>query len=420
MSNESLLSSVLFQLIIMIAAARSMHWVFRRFGQPGVIGEIVAGLLLGPSMFGHFFPEISSEIFAPSSGPTIFILSQIGLTLLMFQIGSDFEFSFLRKRRNRGTVSWIAVASISVPFVLGLLFGGVSHAALAADTDPVSYALFCGVAVAITAVPILGRILRQFGLTDSMVGVVAITAAAVNDVVGWVLLGCISSYVAAKISTLFVVTSVGSILMLGLVLWFILRPAVSRLLVILPVQEGYMSPNLLCIVLCLIFALGFLTFYIGIFTIFGGFAAGLLFFSHKSFTMAWRRQVSPLVLVLFLPIFFAATGLRTNVLGLSAADFGWLVLVLLISIGGKMVPVYLVSRASGLDHWQAAILGTLMNTRALMELIVLNVGYSLHVIPQNVFTMFVIMAVVTTVMTGPLLTFLLPQIGHRIAQQADA
>ena len=420
MHNDSLVSSILIQLIVMIAAARGMNWVFKRAGQPGVIGEIVAGLLLGPSLFGYFFPELSHTLFAPSSAQAVFILSQIGLTLLMFQIGSDFEFTHLRSRHNSTAVGFITLASVSVPFVLGLSFGVVSHGALAADIDVVSYALFCGVAVAITAVPILGRILCQFGLTDAPVGVMAITAAAANDVIGWVMLACISTYVGAGLSVTFVLTAVGSILVLALVLWFLLRPAVTRLLAIFPIEDGKLPPSLLCVVLCLIFALGITTYNIGIFVIFGGFAAGLLFFPHKQFTAAWQSQISPFVLVFFLPIFFTATGLRTNLLGLSMQDFGWLALVLLISVGGKIFPVYFASRASGLGHWEAAVVGSLMNTRALMELIVLNVGYTLKVIPQNVFTMFVIMAVVTTVMTGPLLSFLLPRMGHRVAQLAEA
>jgi len=420
MHNESLVSAILIQLIIMIAAARGMHWVFKRAGQPGVIGEIVAGLMLGPSLLGHFFPESSIAVFAPSSAQTIFILSQIGLTLLMFQIGSDFEFGHLKSRTYSGAVGWITLASLSVPFLLGLSFGAVSHASLAASIDPISYSLFCGVAVAITAVPIMGRILRQFGLTDTPVGVMAITAAAMNDVVGWVLLACISTYVGSSLSASFVITTIGSILVLAVVLFFVLRPAVTRLLDIFPVVDGKLPSSLLCVVLCLIFTLGIITYKIHIFVIFGGFAAGLLFFQHKQFTAAWHNQISPLVLVFFLPIFFTATGLRTNILGLSFADFGWLALVLLISIGGKVFPVYFASRVSGLGHWESAVLGSLMNTRALMELIVLNVGFSLGVIPQNVFTMFVIMAVVTTVMTGPLLSFLLPRMGHRVTQLVEA
>ena len=163
------------------------------------------------------------------------------------------------------------------------------------------------------------------------------------------------------------------------------------------------------------------TYSIGIFTIFGGFAAGLLFHRHTAFVQAWRRQVGQFVLVFFLPVFFTFTGLRTNVLGLSlTGDMGWLALVLAAAILGKVIPVYVAGRACGFGHWGAATLGALMNTRALMELIVLNVGYDLGLIPQKVFTMLVIMAVVTTIMTGPLLHVLLPRMGHFARRLVEA
>jgi Kef-type K+ transport system membrane component KefB len=196
-----MLFSILVQLILMIGAARLLNIAFRKMGQPGVIGEIVAGLLLGPSLFGHFFPEFSIDLFGAKAATPIVILSQIGLILLMFQIGSEFQFGHLRTPRNRRAMAVISVASITVPFGLGFAIGQVSHSVLAPGIDPLIYSLFTGVAMAITAVPVLGRILREFGLTKDEMGVVAISAAAVNDVVGWVMLACISAYAAAQFST---------------------------------------------------------------------------------------------------------------------------------------------------------------------------------------------------------------------------
>jgi Kef-type K+ transport system membrane component KefB len=176
------------------------------------------------------------------------------------------------------------------------------------------------------------------------------------------------------------------------------------------VEDNALPPNLMATVLCLILVLGLATSSIGIFTIFGGFAAGLLFHRHTAFIQAWRGQVGQFVLVFFLPVFFTYTGLRTNLLGLTRlSDIGWLGLIMAISVIGKIIPVYGASRASGFRHWQSAALGSLMNTRALMELIVLNIGYDLGVLPHNVFTMLVVMAVVTTLMTGPLLHWILPR-----------
>ncbi|HVJ54211.1 MAG TPA: cation:proton antiporter [Aliidongia sp.] len=419
--TEQLLFSVLLQLIVMIGAARLMSTVFRRLRQPGVIGEIVAGLLLGPSLFGHFFPDQSKALFGATASPAISIISQIGLCLLMFQIGADFEFGHLKAKRNRRSAILVALVSVFVPFTLGLLIGRTSAATLAPSTDPLTYSLFCGVALAITAVPILGRILREFGLTRTELGVVAISAAAVNDVIGWVMLAGVSAYATARFTLAQMGMQIGGIILLIILLLVVLRPLAEWLVRQFPVRDSQLAPNLMAIVLCVIFALGISTYELGIFTIFGGFAAGLLFHRQTAFVEAWQRQVGQFVLVFFLPVFFTFTGLRTNILGLTtAAELGWLGIILAAAILGKIVPVYVAGRLGGFAHDEAMILGSLMNTRALMELIVLNIGYDLGFVPAGAFTMLVIMAVVTTIMTGPLLKILLPRSGHRIPVGVEA
>ena len=419
-TTEALLFGVLVQLIIMIGAARAMNLVFRRLGQPGVVGEIVAGLMLGPSLLGHFFPHLSLALFGAKPLPPITVLSQLGLTLLMFQIGMDFEFSHLRSSRNARGVTLIAVASIAVPFLLGLALGQASAATLAPGIDPFLYSLFLGNALAITALPILGRILSQFGLNRDPIGVVAIAAAAVNDVVGWLLLAAISALATAAFSPAAFAFQVGGVVVLAGLAKLVLAPAVARVVARFPNSDGGLDPTLMALALCLIFTLAIATFKLGIFAIFGGFLAGLVFHPHNAFVAAWRAQVGQFVLVFFLPIFFTFTGLRTNLLGLGLDDVGWLALILALAIGGKIVPVYVAARVAGFSAQQSAILGSLMNTRALMELIVLNIGYDLGFLPQNVFTMLVVMAVVTTVMTGPLLARLLPRIGHVIPRGIEA
>jgi Kef-type K+ transport system membrane component KefB len=420
-ATESLLFWVLLQLIAMILAARAGNTLARRLGQPGVVGEIVAGLLLGPSLFGHVFPAASLALFGAKASAPITILSQIGLVLLMFQIGSDFEFGRLARVKNRNATFAIAAASICVPFALGFGIGEWSAPLLAHGIDPLAYSLFFGVGLAITAVPVLGRILRAFDLAQTETGVVAISAAAMNDAVGWLLLAGISAYAAARFSPAHLGLQTAGLLALLAVAWWGGRPLAKQLLAAYPLREGELSPNLIAIVFCLVFAAGICTYELGIFTIFGGFLAGLLFHAHKDFVAAWRRQVGQFVLVFFLPVFFTYTGLHTNVLGLSgAADWEWLALIVAAATLGKIVPVYAAARLSGIAAGEAAILGALMNTRGLMELIVLNVGYDLGFVPQTVFTMLVIMAVVTTLMAGPLLRMLLPRVGHTIPAGVDA
>lgn len=420
--TEELLFSVLIQLAIMIGAARLINLLFRKLGQPGVIGEIVAGLMLGPSLLGHFAPEFSTHIFGDKPSAPIVILSQIGLILLMFQIGTNFEFNRLKERRAQRGLLPIALASITVPFGLGVWIGYLSASVFAPDTPVLVYSLFCGVAVAITAVPVLGRILHEYGLNRHELGVLGISAAAINDVAGWLMLAMVAALATASFKPQQAALQVGGVFAFGAVCFFILRPAAHRLLKSFPLKEhGEIPPSLIAILLIFVFIMGMCTFKLGIFSIFGGFAAGLLFHQEPRFVEAWRRQVGAFVLVFFLPIFFTFTGLRTNMLGLNTwTDLGWLLVILAASTVGKIVPVYLAARFSGYNTKESLLLGSLMNARALMELIVLNIGFELGYIPQKIFTMLVIMAVLTALMTGPFLKVLMPRLGLHIPRNVEA
>lgn len=419
--TETLLLSILIQLIVMIGAARLMNLLFRRCGQPGVIGEIVAGLLLGPSLFGHFCPGISAAIFGAKPAPSINILSQIGLILLMFQIGMSFEFGQLREARARRALAPIAAVSVLVPLALGIWLGHLSAPVFAGSIAVPVYALFCGVAMAITAVPVLGRILAGYGLIRHELGVLAISAAAINDVAGWLLLAAVSAIATATFAPGRTALQLAGVAGFSLICFFLLRPAAKRLLKIFPLSQGDVPPTLMAIILIAVFLLGICTFKLGIFSIFGGFVGGLLVHHDRAFTAAWRRQVGSFVVVFFLPVFFTYTGLHTNLLGLtSGTDWLWLLIFVTVSIVGKIVPVMLVSRMAGYSTSAALLLGVLMNTRALMELIVLNIGLETGFLPQKIFTILVIMAVVTTVITGPLLKALIPQLGIVMARQVEA
>jgi Kef-type K+ transport system membrane component KefB len=419
--TESVLFSVLLQLIIIVLAARCANELSRRMGQPGAVGEIVAGLLLGPSLLGYVLPGLSQFLFKSSAAAPIAVISQIGLILLMFQVGSDFEFSHLKNARNRKMAISIATVSIATPLLCGILIGYVAAPILAPNIDSFTFSLFVGVALAITAVPILGRILREYGLTRTEVGVITISAAALNDVVGWVLLAGTAAYASAHFSAQSTALQIGSIFTFAIALWFGGPPLVNWLLQKFPVSDGRISSNLMAATIALLFALGICTYLMGIFSIFGGFAAGLLFHREHEFVEAWRRQIGHFVLVFFLPVFFTYTGLRTNVLGLTtSSEWMWLSLILVVAVLAKIFPVYAAARLSGFSQAESSVMGALMNTRALMELIVLNIGFDLGFIPPPVFTMLVIMAVTTTVMTAPLLRILLPRTGHVIPLGVEA
>jgi len=419
--TETLLLSILIQLIVMIGAARLMNLLFRRCGQPGVIGEIVAGLLLGPSLLGHFFPSVSTAVFGPKPAPAIVILSQIGLILLMFQIGMGFEFGQLRETRARRALVPLAAVSVLVPLGLGIWLGHISAPAYAGKIPVSVYALFCGVAVAITAVPILGRILTGYGLARHELGVLAISAAALNDVAGWLLLTVVAAIATATFAPSQTLLRLAGVFAFALICVSLLRPAAKYLLRALPARDGEVPPTLMSIILVAVFALGMCTYKLGIFGIFGGFVGGLLLHHDQEFSAAWRRQVGGFVLVFFLPIFFTYTGLHTNLLGLtSGTDWLWALIFLIVSTFAKIIPITLVSRLAGYSTHAALLLGVLMNTRALMELIVLNVGLETGFLPQKIFTMLVIMAVATTLMAGPALKFLIPRLGLTIPRDIEA
>jgi Kef-type K+ transport system membrane component KefB len=419
--TEATLVAVLVQLIVIVLCARLAGSAAIWLRQPRAVGEIVAGLLLGPSFFGLLMPGAFAAVFTSDAAAPMTVLSQIGLILLMFQIGSDFEFNLLGAAENRRAALFVAVASLFGPLFAGFCLGRLSAPLLAPDSDPFVYSLFVAVALAITAVPILGRILREYALTHHTVGVIAISAAAVNDVVGWLLLAGVTAYATAAFSPAGLGVQIGGLAVLVLALRVAGQPAVAWLLRRFPVEDDRLPSPLMAIVLALIFAAGICTQKLGIFTIFGGFLLGLLFHRQRGFVEAWRRQVGGFVLVFFLPVFFTYTGLRTSVLGLgSIHEWAWCAAFFLAAVISKVIPVYLGGRAAGLQGRQSLILGVLMNTRALMELIVLNIGLSLGFIPPDVFTMLVIMAVGTTIMTGPLLRLLLPRAGYEVRRVVEA
>lgn len=418
---ETTLFYVLLQLIVIIIAARVAGHIARHFGQPRAVGEIVAGLILGPSLFGLLFPEVYHVVFESVPTTSISIISQIGLILLMFQIGMDFDFSHLNDAKNRKSVALISTACIVLPFMFGITIGLISSPELAPGIATLPYALFIGTAMSITAVPILGRIMAEFGLTKTKVGAITISAAAINDVAGWILLAVISSLSVAQYSYTHTIIQFVMLFAYVVICWKLVRPLLCWAIERTSFNDNKIPQNLTAIMLAVIFCSALCTQYIGIFSIFGGFAIGVLVHKHEKFVAAWKQSVGDFVLVFFLPVFFTYTGLRTNLLGLDSANlWTWCAIILVFSTIGKFGGAYFAARTAGLSHQQSGTIGIMMNTRALMALIVLNVGFDLGFIPQDVFTMLVVMAIVTTIITAPVLNRLLPSMGHVIPQKVDA
>ncbi len=345
------------------------------------------------------------------------MLSQIGLILLMFQIGIEFDFSHLTERDNRKAVTWVAAAGLVAPFALGLGFGWLSAPTLSPTADRLASGLFIATAFSITALPILGRIMIEFELTRRPIGVIAISAAAINDVIGWLLLALVTTLTLSHFDAADFGVKVALVGVFMAFAWFALRPLL-KLAVRRTRHHGHLSPHLMGILLAAIFLCAMTTYKLGIFAIFGGFVMGVLVHDEHDLVAAWKERIGHFVTVFFLPIFFTYTGLRTNIGGLdSAALWGWCILTTLLATVGKFGGSYLAARACGLGHVEANVLGIMMNTRALMELIVINVGYDLGVISQDMFTMLVLMAIVSTVVTTPGLRRWLPRMGLALPQR---
>jgi Kef-type K+ transport system membrane component KefB len=420
-SIEHLLYFTLLQLIVIVGAARLFGTLARRAGQPRVIGEIVAGLVLGPSLFASLAPEAFNYVFKSTDGMTVSILSQLGLILLMVQVGMEFEFGILKQSRDRIATIFVSVAGIVAPFVLGTTIGFISAPTLAPAGLSLGYVLFCGIALSITAMPVLARILLEFELTRTRVGTMTITAAAFNDVIGWILLAVVSALVAGAFSVTSTLLSVLALTVYAVLVFLVLRPIMHRLLDVLATPTEPMHPNALALVLMFAFASAIVTYQIGVFAIFGGFLIGVALHDRSAFVNAWRQRVAPLVTTLLLPVYFTYTGLRTNLHGLDNVELWlWCAAFMALAYLGKYGGCYVGARLARVPKDEARMMAIMMNTRGLVELVVLNIGYDLGVIPQSVFTMLVLMAVVTTVTTSPLLRIWMPRVGLVVPVGRDA
>lgn len=399
---ENVLLTVILQLIVIIAASRLSGALFRLMGQPLVCGEIAAGLILGPSLLGGVFPDLFKKIFDPSVGSIFSIMSQLGLVLLMFLIGLEFDFGHLDE--NRRTALSVSLAGIVLPFTLGFVLGKYMHGYLGLTTSWLNFALFMATAMSITAIPILGRIMIELSINRTRIGSLTISAAAIDDAAGWILLALVTAIVRSSFDPVKLGLMIVEVLAFAAVMIFLVRPAVARWTKSAVSASGELSLNALAALLIMVLASAVVTNLIGIFSIFGAFFFGAILYDQHEFVGAVKKRLNDFVTVFFLPIFFTYTGLRTDI-GTMGGGGMWILcgLVLLAAMVGKFGGCTLAARACGLPWRESSIIGVMMNTRALMELIVVNIGFELGVIPPSVFFMLVFMAVFTTYITAPIL-----------------
>jgi Kef-type K+ transport system membrane component KefB len=391
--------SVLVALTAIIVTGQLLARLFAYLSQPPVIGEVVAGILLGPSLLG---PEISAWVLPSSVAPHLGVIAQLGVVLYMFLVGLELNPALLRNRAHATVAT--SHASILVPFLAGAVVALPLYPRLATSDVPfTSFALFMGVAMSITAFPVLARILTDYGMTRTPIGVAALTCAAVGDVTAWCLLAFVVGVAKAQAGAGLLVT-VGALAFIG-VMVLVVRPLLGRAARL----HGGMDPGKTVVTLIFIALLlsSLAAQAIGIHAIFGAFLLGAMIPHDSAAARSLTGQLEHLVTILLLPAFFALTGMRTRI-DLLSSPGQWLIcgLIVLVATLGKLGGTLAAARLTGLGWRDSALLGTLMNTRGLMELIVLSVGLDLGVITPTLFSMMVVMALVTTGLTSPIVRWL--------------
>ena len=398
------LSRLFLQLFIIISASGVVAWIFTRWGQPAVIGEMVAGILLGPSLFGLLAPNAFHFIFAASSLDALRLLSQIGVCLFLFTVGMELDVSEVRQKAQTAVV--VSHSSIVIPYFLGVGLALFLYSKLAQPgASFLAFALFMGISMSITAFPVLVRILQDYGIFKTPLGSTATACAAIGDVTAWIMLAFVVAMARA--------TSVGgaafNLVLISIyvaLMLFVIKRKLPNWIGQPALERPDPSRAALAVVFVVVLVSALTTELIGIHALFGAFLAGIVMPTAAGFRDKLVVRVENLSGVLLLPVFFAFTGLRTQIGTLNSAE-DWMICLAIIAVAtaGKLGGSALAARLTGMRWRESLQLGALMNTRGLMELIALNIGYDMGILSQQIFTMLVIMALVTTIMTGPLVTF---------------
>jgi Kef-type K+ transport system membrane component KefB len=395
---------LLIQMAAVLLVAILSGWLARRLGQPRVIGEIVGGIMLGPSVFGRVAPQAFLNAFPQASFAGLEVLSTIGLVLFLFLIGTELNYKHLQERR--GTALLASAMSILLPFVIAIALAPSLRLRFApAGIGKLPFTLFLGISMSITAFPVLARILEERGLPTTSLGTTALLCAAVDDVCAWLLLAV----------GLTLIPHAGDFISLPVRLMWLALYLFVMLVIVKPLgvwiarhrQTEELSYELLAVVLAILLTSAAATNAIGIHPLFGAFLAGVCFPRVERWRSFIRSRLDTIVSLLLLPLFFALTGMRTRLDLLNGPHIWfWTAIVLIASVSGKMGGTVLAARWVGQPWRNAMALGALLNTRGLVELIVLNIAYDAHVFSPTLFTMLVVMALITTIMTSPVLNLL--------------
>jgi Kef-type K+ transport system membrane component KefB len=396
---------LLIQIAAIVLSARFVGTLFRRIGQPQVLGEMVAGILLGPSFLQWIAPTVSANLFPPESLGFLQTLSQIGLLLFMFLVGLEFNSDQLRRQGHAALLT--SHASISAPFLLGSLLALYLYPRLSDSSVGFrEFALFIGVAMSVTAFPVLARILTERNMARTPIGAMVTACAAIDDVTAWCILAYVVALVRASDRAMPLWVTITALTAFIVVMITVVRPLLRRFEIAFH-RRGQLGDDAFALVLMLLLMTATLTEYLGVHLLFGAFLFGAVMPKDREFVERLTERIQPITLVLLVPVFFAFTGLRTSI-GLVRGAEMWTYcgLVIAVAIVGKLLGSAVAARASGIEWRDALTIGVFMNTRGLMELVVLNIGLDLGVISPALFSMMVLMALVTTFMTSPLLSWL--------------
>ncbi len=394
---------VLLSLMVVIITARGVGAIFKVFHQPPVIGEVIGGILLGPSFLGRIAPDVYQFILPTTTAPFLGVIAQLGVILYMFLVGLELDLKIL-KRSGHATLA-ISHASIVVPFIFGSALALYLYVPMSsANISFTNFALFLGVSMSVTAFPVLARILTDRKTQKTRMGTIALTCAAVDDVTAWCLLAFVVSMSQAQLGGALI--TVGLTLVYVATMLLVVRPLVARAVPYLETFDKLTEGGMALIFVTLLLS-ALVTEFIGIHAIFGAFLLGAVTPHNSRVAKELQDRLQDMVQIMFLPAFFAFTGMRTQ-FGLLQTRQEWLLcgLIIVVATLGKFGGTFLAGRATGLNWRDSASLGVLMNTRGLVELIVLNIGLDLNVISPTLFTMLVLMALVTTFMTTPLIVLL--------------
>jgi Kef-type K+ transport system membrane component KefB len=398
------LSILLLQVSVILIAAKLTSGLFLKIGQPSVVGEMVAGIILGPSLLGMLFPKVSSFLFPASSMGTLRSLSQIGVILFMFIVGMDLNARYLQERARAAVI--ISHSSIITPFFLGVAVSLFTYPYFAPSNIPfISFALFIGVAMSITAFPVLARIIEERGMSNSHLGNIAIACAAVDDITAWCALASVIAVVKLNGIGPSALTVFLALIFVTFML-FVLKPRLNRAIGGgVDVQKN--GIGVVVAALIMVFISAYITEVIGVHAIFGAFLAGAVMPASSALRSFLRDKLATFSSAALLPLFFAFTGLRTQI-GLLNDWQSWLACagIIIVAIAGKLGGSALAARLSGMNWPDSLSIGVLMNTRGLMELVALNIGYDLGILPDRIFAIMALMALITTCMTAPLLSLI--------------